>query len=100
MVVGRTGGRVKYIIKLLLWIGFITRRQNGSIDWPFDVPPRCMFRYEDGRIFSGWRAYAGMTKWRPYLFRNKPGVIKWLPGRLLPRRWGIGWAGFEFGDRG
>jgi hypothetical protein len=35
-----------------------------------------------------------------YLFRNRPGVIKWLPGRMLPRRWGFGILGFEFGDRG
>ena len=34
------------------------------------------------------------------LFRNKPGVIKWIPGRLLPRRWGFYILGFEFGDRG
>lgn len=32
--------------------------------------------------------------------RNQPGVIKWLPGRLLPRRRGFGICGFEFGDRG
>ena len=33
-------------------------------------------------------------------FRNRPGVIKWLPGHLLPRRWGIFILGFEFGRRG
>lgn len=34
------------------------------------------------------------------IFRNKPGVIKWIPGKLLPRRWGFYVLGFEFGERG
>lgn len=67
---------MKYtIIKLLLWIGLVARKADNTIAWPFHVPPR-------------------------WMFRNRPGVIKWMPGRLLPRRWGIGWAGFEIGDRG
>lgn len=37
---------------------------------------------------------------RFYCFKNLPGVIKWERGRLLPRRWGFGVCGIEFGDRG
>lgn len=33
------------------------------------------------------------------LFRNKPGVVKWLPGHVMPRRWGFFILGFEFGRR-
>lgn len=87
------------IIRFLLWVGFVRRRDNGSIRWPFHVPPAHMFRTENGRIAAGWRATGRMTKWKPYVFRNKY-VNPRIPGRLLPRRWGFGWAGFEFGDRG
>ena len=34
------------------------------------------------------------------VFRNKPGVSKWLPGRWLPRRWGFRFWGVEIGERG
>lgn len=34
------------------------------------------------------------------VFRNLPGVVKWLPGRTLPRRWGFRFWGVEFGERG
>lgn len=92
-------------IRFLLWVGFVKfgRKsticdfgENGEliyrypeqIIWPFHSSPRHMVRY---LIKTGPRFY---------LFRNLPGVIKWLPGRLLPMRWGFGICGFEFGDRG
>lgn len=34
------------------------------------------------------------------VFRNLPEVVKWIPGKLLPRRWGIRIWGLEIGDRG
>ena len=34
------------------------------------------------------------------VFRNQPGFIKWVPGRIMPRRWGIRILGLEIGDRG
>lgn len=76
------------MIKFLLWVGFVAKRQDGSIAWPFHTPPMHVFMYQVRRDR------------KPYRFRNLPGVIKWVPGRLLPRRWGGGWLGFEFGDRG
>lgn len=88
------------IIRFLTWVGFVSRRRDGTIAWPFHVPPRHQFSTYRGRRMAGWRAVGRMTNWRPYVFRNLPGVVKWKPGRLLPRRWGFGWAGFEFGDRG
>ena len=81
------------MINLLLRIGLVTRRRdNGKIRWPLSFAPAWMWRSPllAARAF-GWF----------YVFRNVPGVIKWLPGRLLPRRWGFGIMGLiEFGDRG
>lgn len=80
------------MIKLLARIGFV-RIRNGKVVWPFSV-----WSYEAWMIFIkhpfdeqfGWGC----------LFRNRPGVIKRIPGRILPRRWGFRFLGFEFGDRG
>lgn len=76
------------MIRFLLWVGLVSRHHTGRISWPFHCPPRHVFMHH----LKHDR--------RPYRFRNLPGVIKWLPGRLLPHRWGGGWLGFEFGDRG
>ncbi len=46
-----------------------------------------------------WRSRVIQDK-RWGFFRNRPAVIKWIPGRLLPRRWGFYVLGFEFGERG
>lgn len=77
--------------KMLLRIGFIRLKDNGEIRWPFHTPPKHIFwlHLKHGAPFD-----------RFYVFRNLPGVIKWEDGRLLPRRWGFGFCGFEFGDRG
>lgn len=86
------------MIRLLLFIGLIARKSNGKIAWPFRAPPMWLIPYcWKARSIRPFTAFHG---WKPYLFRNVPGVIKWVPGRLLPRRWGFGWLGFEFGDRG
>lgn len=84
------------MIRLLIRIGLVRRREDGSIRWPVHIAPAWQ-----------WRAFlrhpVNMTKvsGAVYLFRNLPGVIKWTPGRLLPRRWGIGFFGLiEIGDRG
>lgn len=82
------------MIKFLLWVGFIRRREDGTIHWPFHAPPRWVFK-----SWGSFKCYARCTGY-VYRFRNLPGVIKWVPGRLLPRRWGFGICGFEFGDRG
>lgn len=34
------------------------------------------------------------------IFRNHPEVVKWIPGKVLPRRWGFYILGLEIGDRG
>lgn len=84
---------MKTPIQLLLWIGLVTRRPNGSIRWPLSFAPLWMWRHpiQMAKI-GGWF----------YVFRNLPGVIKWREGRLLPIRWGFGIMGglIEFGDRG
>jgi hypothetical protein len=82
------------MIKILLLIGFVSRNTDGKIDWPFRIPPKHVF--SDFKSFICYCRFFGPF----YIFRNKPGVIKWIPGRLLPRRWGFGIYGFEFGDRG
>lgn len=54
-------------------------------------------------IWRDWRSFKAtvMTNRPFYIFRNLPHVIKWIPGRLLPRRWGFGIYGLiEFGERG
>lgn len=81
------------MIKLLLRVGLVKRR-DGKIVWPFHAPP--------SHVFTSWKMFRGhCTFWGPfYLLRNPPECLKWLPGRLLPRRWGFGVFGFEFGDRG
>lgn len=76
------------MIRLLLWTGLVARNRDGRIVWPFHVAPWFVIRHH---FLYGQRFY---------IFRNLPGVIKWVPGRLLPRRWGFGICGFEFGDRG
>lgn len=91
-------------IRFLLWVGFVkfgrgpygfciqsgqtTPLYSERIIWPFHAPPWHRFVYY---LRAGPRVY---------VFRNLPGVIKWLPGRVLPMRWGFGICGFEFGDRG
>jgi len=80
------------VVRFLVWIGFV-RFRDGVVRWPFDVDPWWM-----------WKAnfWPAVGKREPIfgVFRNLPHVIKWEKGRLLPRRWGIRFLGFEFGDRG
>ena len=82
-------------MKLLLWIGLVRRLDDGRIKWPIHFAPK--------HIWKDWkmlRAYIRLHGYF-YVFRNLPGVIKYTPGRLLPRRWGFGFAGLiEIGDRG
>lgn len=80
------------MIKFLLWVGLVAKRPDESIAWPFHAPP--------AHVFWLHLKHGGSVFPRFYVFRNLPGVIKWVPGRLLPRRWGFGICGFEFGDRG
>ena len=83
------------IIRLLLWIGFVRYKHvGGAIRWPFYVAPRHCWAWKSVRV--NW-----LLGERVYVFRNLPHVVKWTPGRLLPRRWGFGILGLiEFGDRG
>jgi hypothetical protein len=81
---------LRAIVRLLLWIGLI--RLNGKkTRWPVHVAPR--------HVWKHWWAYYPKGQ-RVGVFRNRPGIIKYEPGRLLPRRWGFYLVGFEFGDRG
>lgn len=86
------------MLALLLRVGLVRRKQDGCIRWPLHSQPwwiwkvhvRCALRGERiGRV-SPWFG----------VFRNLPHVIKWEPGRLLPRRWGFYVLGLEIGDRG
>lgn len=84
-------GRVAfYFLWPLVRIGFIAPDQEGRLRWPFRADWR-------GMTLRHRIAWYG---WKPYRFRNLPHVRKRIEGRLLPRRWGGGWLGFEFGDRG
>lgn len=74
--------------KLFIWIGLIRVKEDGSIRWPLSFPRWNTMRYY-------WKTHP----W-PYVFTCPKGTIKWVKGRLLPRRWGVGWLGVEFGDRG
>lgn len=80
------------VVDLLLWVGLV-RLRDGRLRWPVHIAPAhfwwFLLRRADGRLFR-----------RFGLFRNKPEVVKWLPGRLLPRRWGFFILGLEIGDRG
>lgn len=92
------------MLKLLVLIGLTRMKRNGKWFVPFAVPPRWMF--EEHGWHKPWKFFviaAYMSgKW-PYMFRNKrcdPWFHRRRYKRLLPFRWGIGWLGFEFGDRG
>lgn len=93
------------ILKLLVWIGLTRKKRNGKWFVPFHTPPKWMLP----RNLTALKSYIG---WHhnglPYFFRNKScnprfHTEDWNPRRykrLLPFRWGFGWLGFEFGDRG
>ena len=84
------------MLNLLLRIGLVTRRDDGTIRWPLYLGPAWKWRMALRRPATLWQITGGV-----YLFRNLPGVVKWREGRLLPVRWGIGFMGLvEFGDRG
>lgn len=84
------------MLDILLRIGLVTRRYDGTIRWPFHIGPWWMWKMLFRHPIRLWRMTEGI-----YLFRNVPGVIKWREGRLLPVRWGVGILGLiEFGDRG
>ncbi len=99
--------------KILLRIGLIRIKIDGSIRWPIHVCSwmwwrftfRCFLRGEwiterlpDGSFRTGFPYGCPFSAFG--VFRNVPGVIKWEKGRLLPRRWGIQIFGLEIGDRG
>lgn len=75
------------VLNLLARIGLI-RFDGAAIVWPFSVQP------------LRWWRHSFLHGPRIGVFRNRPGVIRDIPGRLLPRRWGVFVLGFEFGDRG
>ena len=84
----------KLLLRLLCRIGLI-RRDEGTrkVIWPIRVDPFHMWHF--------WVFHAGCKTFpRIGVFRNLPGVVKWIPGRLLPRRWGFRVLGLEVGDRG
>lgn len=96
-------------IRLLSWIGIIRVVTTKKVD--VSVKP---YRYYDTSTRIRWPLYVSpWWVWKAHfwpavgrrqpvfgVFRNKPGVIKWERGRLLPRRWGVRVLGVEFGDRG
>lgn len=93
---GVADGRAWTPLDLLLWIGLVTMRDDGTIRWPLKIASAWQWKRAI-RYPIQWASYEDFF----YVFHNLPGVIKWLPGRLLPRRWGFGILGLiEFGDRG
>lgn len=85
------------MVELLLRIGLVRRKTDGSVRWPVS----CNWQWTWWKIWfwNGPFSKDSLGGWFG-VFRNRPGVIKWEKGRLLPRRWGIRVFGFEFGDRG
>jgi hypothetical protein len=83
-----------HMVLFLLWLGFVRRDASGTLRWPFKGPP--------GYVFESWRSFVGYCRFwgGPYIFRNLPHVTRDVPGSLMPRRWGVGLWGFEFGHRG
>lgn len=81
------------VIRLLFWIGLVRRHHHTRrIVWPLSFAPLWM-----------WKCPIVCARCNGvfYVFRNVRGVIKWEKGRLLPKRWGVGFCGLiEFGDRG
>lgn len=75
-------------IRLLVRIGFVSVSRDGALHWPFYVWPRSHWRY--------------IVRHEPLVgvFRNQPGVVSRVPGRLLPWRWGFRFLIVEVGDRG
>lgn len=87
------------LIEALIRIGVIRRRHDGSIRWPVSVLPWEMWKLHARN--HGWRRdHCPMIGGWFCVFRNRPGVIRWEPGRMLPRRWGVRIIGLEIGDRG
>ena len=81
------------VINLLARIGLVTIVEYGAISWPVRVLPWWLWR-------ARWWPAVGKRDPIIGLFRNRPGIVKWVPGRLLPRRWGFWIFGLEIGDRG
>lgn len=81
------------MIPLLAWIGIVRIRDDGTVRWPVHVVS-----------WGLWKIFfrnPGDPQWGWFgVFCNRPGIIKWQPGRLLPRRWGVRILGLEIGDRG
>jgi hypothetical protein len=76
-------------VNALARVGLVrVQERDGRVVWPVRVCPpetwRWMIRSDEP---------VGV-------FRNLPGVVRRVPGRLLPRRWGFYVLGLEVGDRG
>lgn len=83
--------------KLLLKAGFVRRREDGTLRWPFRNTP-WWIRKIMLKNFVRLRWFDNVCPCF-YLFRNDPRFIRDV-GTWLPRRWGFGVLGFEFGQRG
>ncbi len=75
-------------LTVLRWIGIVRIRPDGTLRLPVRLDPWWVWKIN-------WKNGP-----RTQVFRNRPGVIKWERGRLLPRRWGGTIIGLEIGDRG
>lgn len=81
------------MIELLRRIGLVRIDPiTGYARWPFYIWPK-----DHWKVFM-WPAVGERDLFG--VFRNRPNVIKWEKGRLLPRRWGVRIWGLEIGDRG
>lgn len=84
----RVESRRGLLARILLRIGLTSVTHDGYLHFPLRVdPPRLWLYALRNRPWFGF-------------FRNRDGVIKWLQGRWLPRRWGFWFLGLEVGDRG
>lgn len=77
-----------FIVRALLRVGLTSIKHDGGLHFPVCVRPLRLWWY--ALRHEPWFGF----------FRNRDGVIKWLQGRWLPRRWGFWFLGLEVGDRG
>ncbi len=90
------------MIELLRAIGLIyIDARTGKVKWPIHNCTRhiWLWKIKDPHNPSWAGEHRKFGAWFG-AFHNRPGVVKWLPGRLLPARWGFYIIGIEIGDRG
>jgi len=89
----QVGRIVEAVVNAAARLGVVRIDSSGRLRVPFRVDPWWLWRARLWPAEGHREPFAGA-------YRNRPGVLRRVPGRLLPRRWG-GWGGgIHVGDRG